>query len=153
MIGMALFAILMCVNFASCSSDDDEPDFKEAIFEGKWYVSYEEWYDYKSDGTPDLSDITYFKRYEYHKGDEWTFTKKSDGTYTLKRSEEVQLEQIKKNTFRRGDDLFVIIEVVENEMKIEWRDNYYDCFDVSGNLISSEVDLDELEFGYYTLVR
>lgn len=29
MIGMALFAVLMCVNFAACSSDDDEPETNE----------------------------------------------------------------------------------------------------------------------------
>ena len=32
MIGMALFAVLMCVNFASCSSSDDEPETDDMDF-------------------------------------------------------------------------------------------------------------------------
>ena len=39
LVGMALFAVLMCVNFASCSSSDDEPteekDENEVVVSGK----------------------------------------------------------------------------------------------------------------------
>jgi len=31
LIGMALFAIMMCVNFTACSSDDDEENFESSL--------------------------------------------------------------------------------------------------------------------------
>lgn len=36
LIGMALFAIMMCVNFTACSSDDDEENF-ESSYMGTWF--------------------------------------------------------------------------------------------------------------------
>ena len=32
---MALFAIMMCVNFTACSSDDDEENFESSLI-GTW---------------------------------------------------------------------------------------------------------------------
>ena len=154
MIGMALFAVLMCVNFVACGSSDNEPGIDNVNIEGRWFVSYEEWYDYKLDGTPDMSYITYSEKYEYHEGDIWIFTQKGNGMYTLDRGDEVTLETIKKNTFKKGNDLFTIIKLSDKEMVIEWRDNYFTCFDASGKLIKNdEYHIGELEFGYYTLVR
>lgn len=41
-IGMALLAIVMCVNFASCSSDNDEESnggkSTQELLQGVWYV-------------------------------------------------------------------------------------------------------------------
>lgn len=36
MIGMALIAILMCVNFTACSDDDDKPKTYEELLIGTW---------------------------------------------------------------------------------------------------------------------
>lgn len=36
LIGMALFAIMMCVNFTACSSDDDEENFESSLI-GTWF--------------------------------------------------------------------------------------------------------------------
>ena len=36
LIGMALFAIMMCVNFTACSSDDDEKNFESSLI-GTWF--------------------------------------------------------------------------------------------------------------------
>ena len=41
LIGMALLAVVMCVNFASCSSDDDEEEISASL-EGTWYYDYGE---------------------------------------------------------------------------------------------------------------
>ena len=41
LIGMALLAVVMCVNFASCSSDDDEKEISASL-EGTWYYDYGE---------------------------------------------------------------------------------------------------------------
>ena len=49
-IGMALLAIVMCVNFASCSSDDDEKD-NSSLLIGRWQlVSDREVYEFKANG-------------------------------------------------------------------------------------------------------
>ena len=43
-IGMALLAIVMCVNFASCSSDNDEESnggkSTQELLQGVWYDAY-----------------------------------------------------------------------------------------------------------------
>ena len=36
LIGMALFAIMMCVNFTACSIDDDEENFESSLI-GTWF--------------------------------------------------------------------------------------------------------------------
>lgn len=36
LIGMALFAIMMCANFTACSSDDDEENFESSLI-GTWF--------------------------------------------------------------------------------------------------------------------
>ena len=48
MIGMALFAVLMCVNFASCGGSDDDPTEEGVVTNGKKLISITEEYD--SDG-------------------------------------------------------------------------------------------------------
>ena len=40
LIGMALFAIMMCVNFTACSSDDDEENFESSLI-GTWFWSWQ----------------------------------------------------------------------------------------------------------------
>lgn len=37
LIGMALFAIMMCVNFTACSSDDDDEENFESSLIGTWF--------------------------------------------------------------------------------------------------------------------
>ena len=56
MFGMALLAILMCVNFASCSSDDDEEDAKTyaELIIGTWNLVDEDYsgsLTFRTDGT------------------------------------------------------------------------------------------------------
>ena len=41
LIGIAIMAILISVNFASCSSDDDEEEISASL-EGTWYYDYGE---------------------------------------------------------------------------------------------------------------
>lgn len=45
LIGMALLAIVLCVNFASCSSDDDE-DSTLKLLQGVWYDANTDGYPY-----------------------------------------------------------------------------------------------------------
>ena len=77
MIGMALFAVLMCVNFASCSSDDEDESETSSIV-GVWkYTS-----NYDGSGT-----LTFKNNggliWEWDDEEETS----SDYTYTLKGSE------------------------------------------------------------------
>ncbi len=46
LIGMALLAVVMCVNFASCSSDDDEEGSKSTLeqLQGIWYDSTDDYH-------------------------------------------------------------------------------------------------------------
>lgn len=153
MIGMALVAVLMCVNFAACNGSDDDEEIANINFEGKWYVSHEKWYDCEL-AVPNMND--YSERfYNFHEGDVWIFTRKSDGSYMLNRGgSEYVLELVRKNTFRKGDDLFTIIKLTETEMVLEFWDNYLEWYDISGKQIKFEEDYTgELGFGYYTLVR
>lgn len=48
LIGMALIAMLMCVNFTACSSDDDENDANSTIelLQGVWYDAYTDGHHY-----------------------------------------------------------------------------------------------------------
>ena len=161
LIGMAFIAILMCVNFASCSSDDDETKVNEAAFEGTWYLYSERWCGYNSDGTPTM-DFSPTKNYPYHSDVRvWTITKNSNGNYTLRESENNgwpdidELELIKKNTYKLGIDLFTIKKLTGKEMVLEYIDNYFDFFDKDGNLVKIDPYgmVEELEFGYYSFTR
>lgn len=151
---MAVLAVVMCANFVSCSSDD-ETEFSDAKFVGTWYLSAEEWYSCKTDGTPDKSEPPYKEEYLYHSDERiWVITKNSDGTYTLKQDDDtVELEPVsfKKNTFKKGGDLVTIKSLTSEKMIVEYWDNYFHFFDASGKLIKPNTG--ELEFGYYTFTR
>lgn len=152
-LGMALMAILIGVNFIACSDDEDD-----ANFEGTWYLASEKWYSYNADGTPNMGDLTYAEEYPYHKGEIWTITKKSNGSYTLQRGIDgniVEFGLIKKNTYKKLNDLFIIKTLTAEKMVIEYIDHYFEFFDASGKLINtdSEEIMENLEFGYYTLTK
>lgn len=56
MFGMALFAVLMCLNFASCSSDDEEEEAKNyaELIIGTWILVDEDYsgsLTFRTDGT------------------------------------------------------------------------------------------------------
>ena len=56
LIGMALLAVVMCVNFVSCSSDDDEEEISASL-EGTWYYDYGEgWELYNGNKEPWSTD-------------------------------------------------------------------------------------------------
>ena len=50
LIGMALLAVVMCVNFTSCSSDDEEESnggkSTQELLQGVWYDAYTDGYPY-----------------------------------------------------------------------------------------------------------
>ena len=55
LIGMALLAVVMCVNFTSCSDDDEEEI--SASLEGTWYYDYGEgWELYNGNKEPWSTD-------------------------------------------------------------------------------------------------
>ena len=153
---MAVLAVVMCANFVSCSSDD-EAEFSDVKFVGTWYLSAEEWYSCKADGTPDMSEPPYKEEYPYHSDERiWVITKNSDGTYTLKQDDDtVELEPVsfKKNTFKKGGDLVTIKSLTSEKMIVEYWDNYFHFFDASGKLIKPNTGTGALEFGYYTFTR
>ena len=51
MIGMALFAILMCVNFASCGNDDENTEKYSELILGTWKKGDRVTLNFKPDGT------------------------------------------------------------------------------------------------------
>ncbi len=153
---MAIFAVLMCVNLASCSSDDDEPQDNFSI-EGKWYLSSEEWYSYNENGTPNLTDQTEYEEYPFHSNERiWIITKKGNQSYTLEEyGDVINLELIKGNTYKCDNDLLTFKSVASEKMMVEYIDHYFDFFDKEGNLINNDADeiVDYLELGYYTFTR
>lgn len=154
---MAVLAVVMCANFVSCSSDD-EAEFSDAKFVGTWYLSAEEWYSCKADGTPDKSEPPYKEEYPYHSDERiWVITKNSDGTYTLKEDDNIiELEPfpVKKNTFiKDGYDLITIKSLTSEKMIVEYWEHYFEFFDASGKLIKPNTGTGALEFGYYTFTR
>ena len=43
LIGMALLAVVMCVNFTSCSDDDEEEQGETFNIEGTWLLQSSRW--------------------------------------------------------------------------------------------------------------
>lgn len=87
MFGMALLAILMCVNFASCSSDDDEEDAKTyaELIIGTWNLVDEDYsgsLTFRTDGTGTATENSWSDPFTWKlSGSTITFTMPNeDGT-------------------------------------------------------------------------
>lgn len=106
MIGMALVAVLMCVSFVACGSDDDEPEGASIIGTWKYTSSYDGngTFTFKSNGSLVWDD-----------GEETT----SNHTYTLNGSE-------LKIIFNDNDD-YTLGSFTMNGNNATYKYNWYDC--------------------------
>ena len=107
MIGMALFTVLMCVNFVACSGDDeDEPEVSTIVGTWKYSSSYDGngFFTFKNNGGLVWDD-----------GEETT----SNHTYTLNGSE-------LKIIFNDNDD-YTLGTFTMNGNNATYKYNWYDC--------------------------
>lgn len=78
-IGMALLAIVMCVNFASCSDDDEEEQGETYSIEGTWLLQSSKGYIENSN-----DKNTWDESYPDLQETKLEITKNSNGKYTFK---------------------------------------------------------------------
>lgn len=132
-IGMAIVAIIMSVNFAACSDDDDDIDVAELL--GLWEPIHAEGYWTEDDGTrtpfdrdinaasndEDYTRIEFlgegiYKAYYYYNG--WQTEDAEDNlTYQISGNK----IQIKNNTDNEVEES-VIVSLTSNQLIVEWRD-------------------------------
>ena len=95
MIGMALFAVLMCVNFTSCSSDDDDETQEEFSIVGTWKMIQ--------------GDM-----------DEWTIIFRENGTARDSWSDEGYSDEYEL-TYRFDSKTLILYTKVPGEDQLEWK--------------------------------
>ena len=59
LIGMALLAIMLCMNFVSCS--DDDKDIDVISLEGTWGMTYCKYFDYRDNSLSDIIPMRHLK--------------------------------------------------------------------------------------------
>lgn len=79
LIGLALLAIMLCVNFASCSNDDKVGDIDSGI-EGTWYLLASQGYGIYDNGRKDEWD----EKYPDLKENKMVVVKLSEDNYLIK---------------------------------------------------------------------
>ena len=123
-IRMALLAILTCVNFASCSSDDAPTEEKEETrLVGTWQGRF----DYGDNEYQILTltfsaDGKYTKvRKEHEDGKDYTYTSK--GTYTYNSSiKKIEAKFIDSEGYTINDDFYVKSVSATTLILIDWSD-------------------------------
>ena len=96
MIGMALFAVLMCVNFTSCSSDDDDETQEEFSIVGTWKMIQGD----------EMDEWTVILREDGTGRDSWTYNEYSD-EYEI--------------TYRFDAKNLILYTQVPGEDQLEWK--------------------------------
>lgn len=79
LIGMALLAIMLCVNFASCSNDDKVENI-DSEMEGTWYLLASQGYGIYDNGRKDEWD----EKYPDLKENKMVVVKLSEDNYLIK---------------------------------------------------------------------
>lgn len=124
LIGMALIAIVMCMNFTACSSDDDEnvPKIEQANLIGKWQSTWERTHEIENGKEVVTSD-------EAYTDDIWEF--KADGTciasYANNDYTKTSRWSLKDNilTLSHSDtnsDIFIVNELTANKLILAFED-------------------------------
>ena len=116
-IGMAILAVMMCVNFVSCGNDDDDKSGDAASLVGKWKI--EKTVD--DEGAFDWDDYPYVMVTEsnFYFTDE-AGTKKSDNsTYTYDTKNKV----INAKYVSSGQTYTIkVTKLTDTELQFEWDD-------------------------------
>ncbi len=77
LIGMALLAIMLCMNFVSCS--DDDKDIDVISLEGTWGMTYCKYFDYRDNS---LSEEEYNPYAPSENNEKWVIKKLGDNKYS-----------------------------------------------------------------------
>lgn len=107
LIGMAIMAVIMSVNFTACSDDDEDNTPTSEKLIGQWTLTYEEGYE------KEPSEPEYDRDWSHApKGDECeyfgNFTFRADGTYT---QYELDNSEIDKGKWVLGNNLLTITSI------------------------------------------
>lgn len=114
-IGMAIVAVMMCVNFVSCGDDDDDKGGDAAIFIGKWKVEKtnyegetEAW-----DGYP----YVVVTASNFYFTDEAGTAKSDNSTYTYDAKNKVI-----NATYVNGGETYIIkvVKITDTEFQWQW---------------------------------
>jgi hypothetical protein len=118
MFGMALLAVLMCVNFVSCSNDDDEESaetYAELII-GTWILGDEDYnrsLTFRTDGTGTATELSW--------SDPFTW-KLSDNTITFIMPNEDGTNDVWDETIKELTDTQLVLSIYDDGEY--WTDTY-----------------------------
>lgn len=117
LIGMAIVAVMMCVNFASCSKDDDDKSGDAASLVGKWKI--EKTVD--EDGAFDWDGYPYIMvtASNFYFTDEAGATKSDNSTYTYDAKNKV----INAKYVSGGQTYTIkVTKLTDSELQFQWDD-------------------------------